>query len=118
MFGPQAQFGPFFSDRLMFQPNLEFGFGELTDMYAVNGDAAFHFNKSHSGWVPYVGAGPSFSFVNRAGSNGTTSFSDFKYSTGLNIFAGAERKKMFVEVKGVVWAGNAPTFRAYVGYNF
>jgi hypothetical protein len=118
MFGPEARFGPFFSSRLMFQPNLEFGFGELTDMYAVNGDAAFHFNKSKSGWIPYLGMGPSFNFVNRAASNGETSFSDFQYSTGLNIFAGAQRNKMFVEMKTNLWAGETPTFRMYVGYTF
>ena len=38
MFGPQAQFGPFFSPHLLFRPNVEFGFGELTDMYAINAE--------------------------------------------------------------------------------
>jgi len=118
MFGPEARFGPFFSSRLMFQPNLEFGFGELTDMYAVNGDAAFHFNKTHSGWIPYLGMGPSFNFVNRSGGNGHTSFSDFHFNTGLDIFAGAQRKKMFVEMKTILWANTTPTFRIYVGYAF
>lgn len=83
MFGPEARFGPFFSKRLMFQPNLEFGFGELTDMYAVNGDAAFHFNKAHNDWIPYIGMGPSFNFVHRAASIGETDFSDFHFNTGL-----------------------------------
>ncbi len=118
MFGPEARFGPFFSSRLMFQPNLEFGFGELTDMYAVNGDAAFHFNKTHNDWIPYVGMGPSFNFVNRAASIGETNFSDFQFNTGLNIFAGAQKHKMFVEMKTNLWASETPTFRVYVGYAF
>jgi len=118
MFGVQVQFGPFFDRRFMFQPNLEFGFGEITDMYAVNGDAAFHFSESHSGWVPYLGGGPSFNFVNRSAGNGTTHFGDFHYSTGLDLFAGAQRKKMFVEMKTVIWATNAPILRMYAGYNF
>jgi RNase P/RNase MRP subunit p29 len=118
MFGPEARFGPFFSSRLMFQPNLEFGFGELTDMYAVNGDAAFHFNKTHNDWIPYVGMGPSFNFVNRSASIGETNFSDFQFNTGLNIFAGAQKHKMFVEMKTNLWASETPTFRVYVGYAF
>lgn len=118
LFGPEARFGPFFSSRLMFQPNLEFGFGELTDMYAVNGDVAFHFTKTHNDWIPYAGLGPSFNFVNRAASNGETSFSDFHFNTGLNIFAGAQKNKMFVEMKTNLWANDTPTFRVYVGYTF
>jgi RNase P/RNase MRP subunit p29 len=118
LFGPEARFGPFFSSRLMFQPNLEFGFGELTDMYAVNGDVAFHLSKTYNAWIPYVGMGPSFNFVNRAASNGETSFSDFQFKTGLNIFAGAQRRKMFVEMKTNLWASETPTFRVYVGYTF
>ena len=118
MFGPEARFGPFFSSRLMFQPNLEFGFGELTDMYAVNGDAAFHFTKTHNDWIPYVGMGPSFNFVNQSASNGETSFSNFNFTTGLNIFAGAQKHKMFVEMKTNLWSSQTPTFRVYVGYAF
>jgi hypothetical protein len=87
-------------------------------MYAVNGDAAFHFNKTHNDWTPYVGMGPSFNFVNRAASNGETSFSDFHFNTGLNIFAGAQKHKMFVEMKTNLWASETPTFRVYVGYVF
>jgi RNase P/RNase MRP subunit p29 len=118
MFGTQAQFGPFFDHRFMFQPNLEFGFGEITDMYAVNGDAAFHFRRTETGWRPYFGMGPGFNFVNRSASIGQTSFGDFHFSTGLNVFAGMERRQMFVELKTIVWATNAPILRMYIGYNF
>jgi RNase P/RNase MRP subunit p29 len=118
MFGPEAHFGPFFSSRLMFQPNLEFGFGELTDMYAVNGDVSFHFKQTHNDWIPYVGMGPSFNFVNQAVSIDETNFNDFQFNTGLNIFAGAQKHKMFVEMKTNLWSSETPTFRVYVGYAF
>jgi archaeosine-15-forming tRNA-guanine transglycosylase len=119
MFGPQAQFGPFFSEHLLFRPNVEFGFGELTDMYAVNGEAAYRFStKLHGQWAPYFGMGPSFNFISQSLSSEDTSFSDFSYKTGFNIFVGAEKNKAFVEMKTSLWSGEAPVFRVFVGYNF
>jgi archaeosine-15-forming tRNA-guanine transglycosylase len=119
MFGPQAQFGPFFSEHLLFRPNVEFGFGELTDMYAVNGEAAYRFStKLHGQWAPYFGMGPAFNFISRSASNEDVSFSDFTYKTGFNIFVGAEKNKAFVEMKTSLWSGDAPVFRVFVGYNF
>jgi hypothetical protein len=119
MFGPQAQFGPFFSQHLLFRPNLEFGFGELTDMYAVNAEAAYRLSKPIYGqWTPYLGAGPSFNFTNQSASSGDTSFSNFNYKTGFNIFVGTQKNKTFVEVRTALWAPQTPVFRMFVGYNF
>jgi hypothetical protein len=119
MFGPQAQFGPFFSPHLLFRPNLEFGFGELTDMFTVNAEAAYRFSTTfHGRWTPYLGLGPSFNFTNESASSGDTSFSNFNYKTGFNIFVGAEKNKTFVEVKTALWAPQTPVFRVFVGYNF
>lgn len=119
MFGPQAQFGPFFSSHLLFRPNLEFGFGELTDMYAVNAEAAYRFNTpTHGQWSPYFGMGPSFNFTNQSASSGNVSFSNFNYNTGFNVFVGAQKNKTFVEVKTALWAPKTPVFRVFVGYNF
>lgn len=119
MFGPQAQFGPFFNEHLLFRPNVEFGFGELTDMYAVNGEMAYRLStKFHGQWAPYFGMGPSFNFISQSLSSEDTSFSDFSYKTGFNIFVGAEKNKAFVEMKTSLWSGEAPVFRVFVGYNF
>jgi RNase P/RNase MRP subunit p29 len=119
MFGPQAQFGPFFSDHFLFRPNVEFGFGEVTAMYAVNAEGAYRFReKIHGQWAPYFGAGPSFNFINQSAGSGNISFSNFDYKTGFNIFVGGERNKMFVEMKTSLWSGKAPVFRLFVGYNF
>ncbi len=119
MFGPQAQFGPFFSPHLIFRPNVEFGFGELTDMYAINAEAAYLFTKMHHGqWSPYAGMGPSFNFISQSASGGGVSFSNFTYKTGFNIFVGAQKNKMFVEIKTALWSAQAPVFRMFVGYNF
>jgi archaeosine-15-forming tRNA-guanine transglycosylase len=119
MFGPQAQFGPFFSEHLLFRPNVEFGFGELTSMYAVNAEAAYRLRtKLHGQWAPYFGMGPSFNFINQSASKGELNFSDFSYKTGFNIFVGAEKNKTFIEMKTSLWSGEAPVFRAFVGFNF
>ena len=119
MFGPQAQFGPFFSPHLLFRPNVEFGFGELTDMYAINAEGAYRFNSTfHGKWSPYFGMGPSFNFISQSASSGNVSFSNFNYKTGFNIFAGAQKNKMFVEMKTALWSAQAPVFRLFVGYNF
>ncbi len=119
MFGPQAQFGPFFSPHLLFRPNVEFGFGELTDMYAINAEGVYRFNTTfHGKWSPYFGMGPSFNFISQSASSGNVSFSNFNYKTGFNILAGAQKNKMFVEMKTALWSAQAPVFRLFVGYNF
>jgi hypothetical protein len=119
MFGPQAQFGPFFSEHLLFRPNVEFGFGELTSMFAVNGEMAYRLSTPlHGHWTPYFGMGPSFNFINQSASSGNTSFSNFNYKTGFNIFAGGQKHKTFVEMKTALWSDKAPVLRLYIGYNF
>ena len=119
MFGPQVQFGPFFTPHLLFRPNVEFGFGELTDMYAVNAEAAYRFGTTfHGQWTPYFGMGPSFNFINQSASSADVSFSDFSYKTGFNIFAGGQKNKTFVEMKTSLWSAEAPVFRLFIGYNF
>ena len=119
MLGAQAQFGPIFSQHLLFRPNIEFGFGELTDMYAVNLEAAYRFSSTfHGKWTPYFGMGPSLNFINQSASSGDVSFSDFNYKTGFNIFAGGQKNKTFVEMKTSLWSAQAPVFRVFIGYNF
>jgi hypothetical protein len=120
MFGPQAQFGPFFNEHLVFRPDVEFGFGELTDMYAVNAEAAYFFNptRHYGNWAPYFGMGPSFNFINQSASSGDTSFSNFNYKTGFNVFVGGQKHKTFVEMKTALWSGKAPVLRLFIGYNF
>jgi hypothetical protein len=119
MFGPQAHFGPFFSQRLLFQPNVEFGFGEITDMYAINGEMAYRMAGAfHGEWVPYFGMGPSFNFIHRSATNGTTSFGNFTYKTGFNVFVGLQKHHTFLEMKTALWSNNAPVLRLFAGYNF
>ena len=119
MFGAQSQIGPFFSSRLLFRPNAEFGFGELTDMFALNLEGAYRLRTTFRGrWNPYVGMGPSLNFIHQGASSGDVSFSNFSYKTGFNVFVGGQKRKTFVEMKTSLWSGQAPVLRLFLGYNF
>jgi hypothetical protein len=119
LFGVQSQIGPFFSPHLLFRPNAEFGFGELTDMFSLNLEASYRLNTSfHRTWTPYIGFGPSLNFIHQGASSGNVSFGNFNYKTGFNVFLGAQRRKTFLEMKTALWSGQAPVLRLMVGYNF
>lgn len=119
LFGVQSEIGPFFSPHLVFRPNAEFGFGELTDMFALNLEGAYRVNTTWAhGWSPYFGLGPSLNFINRSASSGNVSFGNFQYKTGFNVFLGAQKRHTFVEMKTSLWSGNAPVLRLAIGYNF
>jgi hypothetical protein len=119
LFGLQSQIGPVFNKNLLFRPNAEFGFGELTDMFALNLEASYRLSTPfRRGWTPYVGAGPSLNFIHQGASSGDVSFSNFSYKTGFNVFLGAQKHRTFVELKTALWSGKAPVLRLLVGYNF
>jgi hypothetical protein len=119
MFGLQSQIGPFFSRRFVFRPNVDFGFGELTDMYSLNLEGAYRLRNSfRGGWTPYIGMGPALNFIHQGASSGDVSFSNFSYNTGFNVFVGGQKRKTFVEMKTSLWSGKAPVLRLFVGYNF
>lgn len=119
MFGLQSQIGPIFNPRLLFRPSAEFGFGELTDMFSLNLEGTYWLRSQlRHDWSPYFGMGPSLNFIHQGASSGDTSFSDFDYKTGFNVFLGAQKNKMFVEMKTSLWSGKAPVLRLFVGYNF
>jgi hypothetical protein len=119
LFGLQSQIGPFFSPHFLFRPNAEFGFGELTDMFSLNLEAAYRFNTTfHRTWTPFIAFGPSLNFIHQGASSGNTSFSNFDYKTGFNVSLGAQRRNTFLEMKTSLWSGKAPVLRLMVGYNF
>jgi hypothetical protein len=127
--GVQAQLGPFFGPNLYFRPNVEFGIGEVTALFALNPEIIYQLPASsrRGNWTPYVGIGPGFSFLHQnfernTGSNSVGSrvdFGEFHSSTSLNILGGVRsRSGVFVELKSSVYASPAPVFRMIVGYNF
>lgn len=119
MFGLQSQFGPIFTRRVLFRPNADFSFGELTDMFALNLEGVYQLRTSVYGrWTPYFGMGPSLNFIHQGTSTSDVSFSDFTYKTGFNVLVGGQKGKTFVEMKTALWSGPAPVLRLLVGYNF
>jgi len=104
-----------------FRPNAEFAFGELTDMVAINLEAAYRLpvTVQEGRWSVYVGAGPGLNFIHQGVGKRDISFSNFDYETGMNVFSGVRfRRGMFGEVKASVWAPGVPTLRLLFGYTF
>jgi hypothetical protein len=126
LFGVHSQMGPIFSRNVFFRPNADFEWGEVTDMVALNFEAAYRFPSSRRsrGWSPYVGAGPAMNFLHQsfktdAGQNRDISFGNFDYETGFNILMGFQsRRGTFFEVKTSLYSQPAPVFRLIVGRNF
>lgn len=119
MFGLQSQIGPVFNPHVLFRPNADFSFGELTDMFAINLEGVYRFRKSYyDQWTPYFGMGPSLNFIHQGTSTSNVSFSDFTYKTGFNVLIGAQKRRTFVEMKTSLWSGPAPVLRLILGYNF
>jgi hypothetical protein len=122
MFGVQSQMGPIFHPRVLFRPNAEFAFGEVTDLIALNLEAVYRFSTSsrRGAWTPYLGGGPSLTFIHQNFEKGRQiDFGNFDYETGLNILAGMQsRRGTFVELKTSLYSGPAPKLRLIFGYNF
>jgi hypothetical protein len=120
-FGVQSQIGPIFHPRVLFRPNAEFAFGEVTDMIAINLEGIYRFSNTYRGrWTPYVGAGPALNFIHQSFNQPRDiNLGNFDYETGFNVLAGMQsRRGTFVELKTSLWSSPAPTLRVIVGYNF
>jgi hypothetical protein len=122
MFGVQSQMGPIFHPRVLFRPNAEFDFGEVTDLVALNLEAVYRFSTAQrrGDWTPFVGAGPALIFVHQSFQSGRQiSFGNFDYETGFNVLVGMQsRRGMFAELKTSLYSGPAPRLRLIFGYTF
>ena len=122
LFGVQSQMGPIFHRGVFFRPNAEFAFGEVTDLVALNLEAVYRFPASsrRGSWSPYVGAGPSFTFIHQNLEEGRQiDFGNFDYQTGVNVLTGVQFPRgTFVELKTSLYSEPAPKLRLIFGYNF
>lgn len=123
--GAHAQFATGFSRNVVFRPNVEFGWGEVTTMFALNLDAIYRLPVSPTGgrWAAYAGLGPGFTFLhqdfNRRDGDRDIDFGDFDSDVNLNIIGGVEfRSGWFTELRTSVYADPAPTLKLILGYNF
>jgi hypothetical protein len=126
LLGVHAQVGPFFNPDIYLRPNVEFAFGEVTALFALNLEAIYRLPvSSRTGrWSSYVGVGPGFNFLHQNfertdGEGRKIDFGDFHGNVGLNILGGLRyRSGMFMELKTSIYSDPAPTLRLIVGYNF
>ena len=118
--------GPIFNRNISFRPNVEFGFGEVTKMFALNLDTTYRLplTPRWSSWSMYMGAGPSLGFSQQNfeksvnGSSGID-WGNLEFTPALNIISGLEfRSGFLVEVRAAVYASPNPTFRLMFGYSF
>lgn len=121
-FGVQSQMGPIFHPRVLFRPNAEFAFGEVTDLIALNLEAIYRFSPAsrRGNWTPYLGAGPALIFIHQNFEAGRDiDFGNFDYETGFNVLGGMQsRRGTFVELKTSLYSGPAPKLRLIIGYTF
>jgi hypothetical protein len=121
-FGVQSQMGPIFHPRVLFRPNAEFAYGEVTDLVALNLEGIYRFSQTwrKGNWTPYLGLGPALIFIHQSFQSGRQiDFGNFDYETGFNVLAGLQsRRGTFVELKTSLYSGPAPKLRLIVGYNF
>ena len=123
--GVQGQIGPLFRSGVFFRPALDFGLGEVTAMFSINGDVIYRlpFASAQDRWSTYVGAGVGINFVQQSfegEENGERiDFDEFESDTALNILAGVRRRGgMFLELKTSIYSDPSPTLRMTVGYTF
>jgi hypothetical protein len=125
LLGVHSQVGPFFISDVFLRPNVEFAFGEVTALFALNLEAIYRLpiSSRQGRWSAYVGVGPGFNFLhqnferNEGGSR--IDFGDFHSDTGLNILGGLRyRSGVFTELKTSVYSDPAPSLRLIIGYNF
>lgn len=126
--GVHATFGPVFKPTLVFRPALEVGAGEITTFLGINLDFIYSFpgNRTDEGWIPYVGAGPTFGLSHRDlnlddediddDEPGRFDFSDTDFNGGMNFIVGMRRNRMFFEMKATAWG--VSNIRLVAGYNF
>jgi hypothetical protein len=118
--GIHAKFGPFFSRNIQFRPSVDFGYGEITKLFALNGDFIYNLSANPGARKSvYFGIGPQFNFVEQSTSGHGVDFSEFHYSNALNILFGLRlRSGVFTELKTSVYASPAPILRLLAGYTF
>ena len=126
LIGVQSQIGPFFHRNVYFRPNVEFAWGEVTALFALNPEVIYRLpiSSRNPRWAPYFGIGPGFNFLHQNfEQNGVggkrIDFGEFHSDVGLNLIGGIQyRSGMFMELKTSVYSDPSPTLRMVVGYNF
>ena len=125
LIGATGQFGPILSPDLYFRPGVEFGWGEVTTLVALNPELVYRLPLAarNGRWSTYVGGGPGFNFVhqsfNRTGGGSSVNFHALHDDATLNILGGIQHTNgLFTELKTSVYAQTAPVLSFTIGYHF
>ena len=124
--GAQAQLGPLVRS-LWFRPTAEFGFGEVTKVFSLNGDLVYFLPFSGQGsnpqtrWNTYVGGGPLLTVLRRDfegfPNQPADLDDDWDSEVGLNFLAGAlQSNGLFLELRASAYS--TPNVRLYIGFTF
>ena len=123
--GATGQFGPIFSPNFYFRPGIEFGWGQVTTLVALNPEVVYRLPLSarNGQWTTYVGGGPGFNFThesfNQTSGGSSVSFHKLHSDATLNILGGIQhRGGMFTEIQTSVYAQTAPVLSLSIGYHF
>lgn len=128
-----AAIGPIFSRSVHFRPGVEFAWGEVTTLFALNLDGIFTLPSMTSArWAPYVGVGPNFAFSHRGFSSETDTtvqtdqgeqkvdrfdFGDFSWNNGLNFIIGVKNPSgMSLELRATAYS--VSSIRVLGGFTF
>ncbi len=118
-----SMLGPVFTPNLTLRPSAELAVGEVTTLVALHVDALYSIagRGRQAGWVPYLGAGPNFSFSHRGFEDETGTdrfdFGEFNFDGGVNFIAGARRASgVFVELKATAYG--VVNVRVQGGFSF
>lgn len=118
-----GRFGPLFSDRIYARPALEFAFGEVTKLVAINLEGIYQLplRPQRGTWSIYAGGGPGLIFSHRSFKDETgdeiIDFGDWDFDTSFNFLVGVEfRSGLLLEFKSTAYSG--PHIRFLIGYNF
>jgi hypothetical protein len=129
-FGVHGTFGGVIKPNLSFRPALEVGAGEVTTFLGINLDFLYAFpgNSTEEGWVPYVGAGPTFGLSHRGfgiddddiddvDEPSRFDFSDTDFNGGMNFIVGMRKESgAFFEMRATAWG--VSNIRLIAGFNF
>lgn len=100
------------STPVLFQPNIEIGFGDDLTVIALNADIAYLFRSVNSAWTPGLGGEVGLVKVD-TDHHGSTE------DLGISIFGSIAKKmangnELYLEAK--VGVADAPDFKATIGY--
>lgn len=114
--GAHLDFGNF-AEHVRFQPNIELGFGDHENVYAINAEAAYRFSSQWDTWTPYLGGGLGANIKRFEVADHTDSHSDL----GVNLLGGIEKglsngDRFFLELK--LSLNDVPDTKVTAGWTF